>query len=366
MPKLFSTLNAQGNYIVRPRFNNDTLLSDGEFGFTGLYPKWRTSGVERALNDVRLSEFNVPNTDLSMNFFRITNVASPVNDNDVATQGWVKNFLRGLDVKESVKASPTTNLDVTQTGNILTANANGEINIESIPFIVGDDILLTEQTDQKQNGIFVITDLGSVSTPFVLERRIDADTNSKVTAGMYTFVEEGTRQGEGYVLISTNINLNSTNLVFTKFSDSSIFTIGNGLLLSSNTLSIISDNTAIEVKTNSIEFKITGTSGLEILAGGVQIADSVAGNGLDISGKVLSVSSSIPRIRNFTITGNGTSTSFTVNHNLDKKNVVVQVTENSTDDDIIVDVNKTSTTSCTIEFEQPVANGVTYNVTVVG
>ena len=64
-----------------------------------------------------------------------------------------------------------------------------------------DRVLVKNQTDTKQNGIYVVTATGDGSNPFVLTRAGDADEKpSEITGGTFTFVEQGTANSEnGFV-----------------------------------------------------------------------------------------------------------------------------------------------------------------------
>ena len=66
-----------------------------------------------------------------------------------------------------------------------------------------------------------------------------------------------------------------------------------------------------------------------------------------------------------TITGNGTTTSFTVTHNLGSRDVVVNVYDGSNYEDVIVDIVRTSTSALTVSFASAPASGKTYKVVVV-
>ena len=66
-----------------------------------------------------------------------------------------------------------------------------------------------------------------------------------------------------------------------------------------------------------------------------------------------------------TITGDGTTTSFSVSHSLGTKDVVVNIYDGSTDEDVIVDVVRTSTSALTVTFAVAPTNGTTYKVVVI-
>lgn len=67
-----------------------------------------------------------------------------------------------------------------------------------------------------------------------------------------------------------------------------------------------------------------------------------------------------------TIVGDGTTTLFTVNHNLNTKNLIVQVTDSTTFATILVDTARTSANAITLEFSEAPASGRTYVVLCTG
>lgn len=66
-----------------------------------------------------------------------------------------------------------------------------------------------------------------------------------------------------------------------------------------------------------------------------------------------------------TITGDGTTTSFTVTHSLSTRDVVVNIYDGSTNEDVIVDIVRTSTSALTVTFATAPTNGTTYKVVVI-
>lgn len=66
-----------------------------------------------------------------------------------------------------------------------------------------------------------------------------------------------------------------------------------------------------------------------------------------------------------TITGDGTTTAFTVTHSLDTRDVIVNVYDGSTNEDVIVDIARSSTSALTVTFATAPTNGTTYKVVVI-
>jgi len=67
-----------------------------------------------------------------------------------------------------------------------------------------------------------------------------------------------------------------------------------------------------------------------------------------------------------TITGDGSTTTFTVTHNLNTRGVTVQVYDGSTYEDVVTDIVRTTANAITVGFAQAPASGTTYEVVIVG
>lgn len=131
------------------------------------------------------------------------------------------------DWQESVRLASTTNFAATRVGNVLTASSNGALSIDGVTVADADRILIKDQTLGADNGIYVVSDTGSPTTPAVLTRAILADETGEVTSGLTVYVAAGTQHAGQLWALSTPdpIVLNSTTLTFEQTGTSSI--IGN-------------------------------------------------------------------------------------------------------------------------------------------
>ena len=167
----------------------------------------------------------------------ITGMSTPVNSSDVATKSYVDNFAAGFTEKGAS--------DVATTGTNLTATyANGTagvgatltnsgtliaLNVDSTALSTSNIVLVKDQTDQTQNGIYTVTTVGNGSTAWVLTRATNYDDNTKIAAGTYTIIKTGTiNKGTLFVevgqgpftigttpIIFTQLGVGSTNTTFT-------------------------------------------------------------------------------------------------------------------------------------------------------
>ena len=182
----------------------------------------KISDFDTTVQANRLDEMANPTSDVDLNSQKITNLASPTNASDAATKGYVDASQQGLDVKESVKAATTANITL-----------SGTQTVDGVSLSVGDRVLVKNQTTSSQNGIYVVAS-GSWS------RAADADADSEVTAGLFTFVEEGTVNADAGFSLTTNgsITVGSTGLTFSQFSGAGNITGGDGIQKSGSELSI--------------------------------------------------------------------------------------------------------------------------------
>ena len=198
---------------------------------------------------------------VDVNSSRISNLTDPTQDQDAATKSYVDNVVNGLDVKESVKVATTANLASTYNNGAgtLTASSNGALSIDGVTVSTNDRVLVKNQTDTKQNGIYVVTATGDGSNPFVLTRAGDADAASEITGGTFTFVEQGTANSEnGFVFTHDGTpTLGTTAITVTQFSGAGQITAGAALTKSGNQLDVAVDDSTIEVSSDALQIKTT-------------------------------------------------------------------------------------------------------------
>lgn len=103
----------------------------------------------------------------------------------------------------------------TMSGTTKTASSNGALGaVNGVTLSVGDRVLDKDDATGAQRGIFVVTNLGSAGTPWVLTRALDADTSSEFVSGAECRVTEGTQAGGWYCSNTGTITLGSTALTF--------------------------------------------------------------------------------------------------------------------------------------------------------
>lgn len=110
--------------------------------------------------------------------------------------------------------------------------------LDSITMVSADRVLVANQTDQTQNGVYTVTDIGSGSTNWVLTRATDADSyavsdGDALGEGDAFFIKEGNTNAGHLDVMTTSgtITFGTTNIVFSEVAETSIYSAGNGLTL---------------------------------------------------------------------------------------------------------------------------------------
>jgi hypothetical protein len=170
--------------------------------------------------------------------------AAPTANLEAATKQYVDNLTAAaIHFHDAVRAESPINLNATYNngtagvGATLTnAGTQTALVIDGVTMNVADRVLIYEQTDQTQNGVYVVTDVGSGSTNWILTRSSDTDnyapgTVSGLDEGSYFYVQEGaTGAGEAYVCNTIGtITFGTTNITFTQFSSALVYTAGTGI-----------------------------------------------------------------------------------------------------------------------------------------
>ncbi len=137
---------------------------------------------------------------------------------DATTQRMTIRGPGSTDWKDSVRLATAAALPAnTRTANVLEADANGALpTIDGVAPVVGDRVLLKDETPGANNGLWVVDDLGSGSTPWSMSRAQLSNESAEVTNGLAVYVGEGTANAEKVFTLTTNdpITLNSTSLTF--------------------------------------------------------------------------------------------------------------------------------------------------------
>lgn len=384
---------------------------------TGTQTASTISDFDTQVRTSRLDQMAAPTANVSLNSKNITNLLDPVNPQDAATKNYVDAARSGLDVKDSVRAATAV------AGTLASSFANGSV-IDGVTLVTGNRILIKDQSTGSENGIYTVNVSGAPT------RATDADANAEVTAGMFTFVAEGTTNADTGWVLSTNdsITIGSTALTFVQFSGAGQLVAGNGLTKTGNTVDVVGTTNRISVAADSIDISSSyvgqtsittlgtvtsgtwngstigvanGGTGATTLTGyvkgsgtsaltasstipGSDVSGNITGNAANVTGTVgvgnggtgattaaaaraaLSATGKYA-LDNPAITISGNIATWAVSHGLASSDVIVQLREIATQATVEVDVVITSSSVVTLTWAA-VANvtAATYRVVVIG
>lgn len=209
----------------------------------------------------------------SMGGFKLTNLGEPTAASDAATKSYVDAIKQSLDLKESVRAASTASI----------ANLNaGPLSLDGVTLVAGDRVLVkndasrdgVEVASNVRNGIYIVGTIGATDSGNWV-RAADADSSAEVTAGLFTFVTEGTAHADsGFVLITNDpITLDTSGLDFTQFSGAGQLDAGAGLTKTGNTLDVNVDGQGIQIVADQLALELDGTT-LSKSATGLKLGDT--------------------------------------------------------------------------------------------
>lgn len=186
---------------------------------------------------------------------------APSASTDIANKAYVDGLVtQGISYHAPVYVeSPDTAGNLTATydngtagvGATLTnAGTQVALTVDGVLMTVGKRVLIYNQTNQFENGVYTVTTVGNGSTNWVLTRATDADTYGlrDPDALGYNdafFVQAGdTGAGETYVCTTTGvITFGTTAITFAQISSAQVYTAGTGLTLTGTQFKIT--NTAV-------------------------------------------------------------------------------------------------------------------------
>ena len=227
-------------------------------------------------------------------------VPTPTSDSHAATKAYADAIAAGINWHNSVETAttavlpntPTYNNGTSGVGATLTASANARLMVDGANATTSDRVLVKNQADATQNGIYVVTAQGSVSAPYVLTRASDHDNLiDEVIRGDAVYVANGsTNVNQGFIISSEGTGTNdkhvlgTDNMNWSQFTGAANITAGTGITKTGNTLSIgQSVETSATVTFNTVTAALTGNAST---ATTLQTARNIAGQSFNGSANI--------------------------------------------------------------------------------
>lgn len=272
---------------------------------------------------------------LDLNSQRITSLGDPSANTDAANKQYVDNVAAGLDWKENVRAASTANM------TIASAVINGA-SMDGVTLATGDRVLLKNQTTGSENGIYIVAASGAAS------RATDADTSGDIK-NMVVRVSEGTTLGDTmWQLVTDNVVLGTTALVYTQFGGGTAYTAdGQGIELSGNQFALELDSTTLSKSASGLRIG-SGAAGAGLVEASGVLAVG-AGTGISVAADAVSVDASVV-VKKFAANCVATTNPQTFNHGLGSADVTVSVKEVSSGALVLADVTVTDANNISVNF----------------
>jgi len=232
----------QGIFGPEPTFTPITLVGPaGSYFYPVISPIQSGLTITNSTIDSSVIGGNSP----AAAYFTTAQVAAtPTADQDVANKAYVDSVAQGLDIKASCLYTTTNN--ITLSGLAVQAGGDWPSTLTA-----GDRVLVKNQTNQAENGIFAASATGWTRT---------ADMNNWAEVpGAFTFIEDGaTLASTGWVTTAGSTGtIGVTNMPWTQFSGAGTYTAGNGLQLISNAFSVKLNGTSLDASSSGLRISTT-------------------------------------------------------------------------------------------------------------
>ena len=295
--------------------------------------------------------------------------AAGTNTTQIATTAFVTNAISGITGAMVFKgtigtsgtagtALPTSNVKIGDTYKIITAGTYagqaakvGDLFIASaatptwayVPS--GDDVDVTQITagaGLNTTSADTSTDGGSITTTgtlYLTKTAVTPGTYQGITVDKYGRVTGASDQGY-------TTNTGTVTSVGLENDTNGGLTVTGSPITTSGTIKIKHSNVLSSAQTTSAVYPIK----------------------IDKNGHISEYGSAVTILKKYAtnITGDASKISFTITHNLGTRDITIQVYDNSTYEEVIVDTVRTSTNTATIAFATAPASGKVYRVVCIG
>lgn len=202
----------------------------------------------------RLDQMAQPTADVNFGARKAINLLDGSANTDAATYGQVLALINNQVFKTPARVATTTTVG--------TLAGGAPSVVDGVTVVVGDRVLVKDQTTQSTNGIYTVQTVGTGANGTWV-RATDADTANELPPGSVIPVNEGTAQADRIYLLATNgpIVLGTTALSFIAYgvSTGEIVSGGDGLVKTGTILNVVA-GVGITVAPDSVavDYAITG------------------------------------------------------------------------------------------------------------
>lgn len=202
----------------------------------------------------------VVDSNLDMLTFLIRNLGTPTLPGDAVNLQYVTDLIEGFAWKQPVVAATV--------GPIV---LNGPQVIDTQPVVAGNRVLVKDQGDPRDNGIY-----NCAAGPWT--RAADASTGAELRAAACVVLQGSVNLNQGFVQTTPNPVIGVDNIVFVRFTGLGMVTAGAGLDQLGNTI-WVGAGQGIQVNANDVQvLPDPGHASIAIGAPGVKAAVPYTGN----------------------------------------------------------------------------------------
>ena len=143
----------------------------------------------------------------------VTGLGSPSASSDAATKNYVDQAVAGLRTRTIAECASTANVNLT---NGLEAGDS----IDGVTLVAGDRVLLKDQTDSTENGLYLAVSSGAAS------RDPEHDSIAELSGGMVVVNQGSTNDNKIFLCTTDNTgSVGSTNITYTVITPSNVGTV---------------------------------------------------------------------------------------------------------------------------------------------
>ena len=197
-----------------------------------------------------------------MGGFKITGLADPTGPQDAATKAYVDSTAEGLKPKAAVRAATLV------AGTLASSFEDADV-IDGVTLATGDRILIKNQADATENGIYIVAASGAPT------RSTDFDSLSPIDEinGAYTFIQEGTQGGQGWVQTGDVVTIGVSDIDFVYFNSVSGITGGDGITVTGMDIDVDHDGEGLTFSGTQLALELDGAT-LSKSASGLKLGDT--------------------------------------------------------------------------------------------
>jgi hypothetical protein len=269
---------------------------------TGQIPASAVTGLDAAIQATPLNELAVPNGPVDFGNQELTNAAPATSISSVPTWGQVADLVANLGFKH-VRLASTGNTPVVSTGA-------GDL-FDGIALVLGDLILLKDQTNAVENGLYRV---GATA----LGRDPNNDSAQEMPSGTVVVVDQGNTNAESMYMLTTSAGfvVGTDPLTFSPFGVApNPYFAGDGISIVANTISAV------------------GGTGIAVGPSGIAIDPAIVARYWDLD-----------------VPAASSGTSVTLTHNLGRSPVPIACMDLATGDKVNCGVNYPDDNNVIVDF----------------